>query len=99
MFLCVCLYRNVQSRESSSESAVINRLEYMKSTDITAWVTAKNVLGSAQSERSFFNTGHISKTCLLYISLNHAQFHQNVLALFEALYSTQCTYNSDDYYE
>lgn len=52
---------NVQSRESSSESAVINRLEYMKSTDITAWVTAKNVLGSAQSERSFFNTGHIKR--------------------------------------
>uniref|UniRef100_A0A672MKJ7 Interleukin-12 receptor subunit beta-2-like n=1 Tax=Sinocyclocheilus grahami TaxID=75366 RepID=A0A672MKJ7_SINGR len=42
-----------------SESAVINRRDYMKSTYTTAWVTAKNVLGSAQSERSFFNTGHI----------------------------------------
>ncbi|XP_016098473.1 interleukin-12 receptor subunit beta-2-like isoform X2 [Sinocyclocheilus grahami] len=50
---------NVKSRESSSESAVINRRDYMKSTYTTAWVTAKNVLGSAQSERSFFNTGHI----------------------------------------
>uniref|UniRef100_A0A671QVS1 Interleukin-12 receptor subunit beta-2-like n=1 Tax=Sinocyclocheilus anshuiensis TaxID=1608454 RepID=A0A671QVS1_9TELE len=50
---------NVKSRESSSESAVINRRDYVKSTYTTAWVTAKNVLGSAQSERSFFNTGHI----------------------------------------
>lgn len=52
---------NVKSRESRSESAVINRLEYMKSTYTTAWVTAKNVLGSAQSEKSFFNTGHIKR--------------------------------------
>uniref|UniRef100_A0A673MZ39 Interleukin-12 receptor subunit beta-2-like n=1 Tax=Sinocyclocheilus rhinocerous TaxID=307959 RepID=A0A673MZ39_9TELE len=52
---------NVKSRESSSESAVINRREYMKSTYTTAWVTAKNVLGSAQSERSSFNTGHIER--------------------------------------
>lgn len=65
VFVCVFIYRNVKSRESSIESAVINRLEYMKSTDTTAWVTAKNVLGSAQSGRSFFNTGHISESCLL----------------------------------
>uniref|UniRef100_A0A673MAR7 Interleukin-6 receptor subunit beta-like n=1 Tax=Sinocyclocheilus rhinocerous TaxID=307959 RepID=A0A673MAR7_9TELE len=52
---------NVKSRESSSESAVINRAEYMKSTYTTAWVTAKNVLGSAQSENSVFDTGHIKR--------------------------------------
>jgi len=46
---------------SDQENVVINRTEYMKSTDITAWVTAKNGLGSAQSEESVFNTGHISK--------------------------------------
>lgn len=72
--VCVFIYRNVKSRESSSESAVINRLEYMKSTDTTAWVTAKNVLGSAQSERFFFNTGHISKSCLLYCKPSLAFF-------------------------
>uniref|UniRef100_A0A673MAR2 Interleukin-6 receptor subunit beta-like n=1 Tax=Sinocyclocheilus rhinocerous TaxID=307959 RepID=A0A673MAR2_9TELE len=44
-----------------SESAVINRAEYMKSTYTTAWVTAKNVLGSAQSENSVFDTGHIKR--------------------------------------
>uniref|UniRef100_A0A673N071 Interleukin-12 receptor subunit beta-2-like n=1 Tax=Sinocyclocheilus rhinocerous TaxID=307959 RepID=A0A673N071_9TELE len=48
-------------RVGRSESAVINRREYMKSTYTTAWVTAKNVLGSAQSERSSFNTGHIER--------------------------------------
>ncbi|XP_052392534.1 interleukin-6 receptor subunit beta [Carassius gibelio] len=51
----------IKSRESSSESAVIKRTEYMKSTSTTAWVTAKNVLGSAQSEKSDFNTGHIKR--------------------------------------
>ncbi|XP_043091748.1 LOW QUALITY PROTEIN: interleukin 12 receptor, beta 2a, like [Puntigrus tetrazona] len=51
----------VKSTESSIDSAVINRRDYMKSTDITAWVTAKNELGSARSERSFFNTGHIKR--------------------------------------
>ncbi|XP_056127990.1 interleukin 12 receptor, beta 2a, like [Rhinichthys klamathensis goyatoka] len=50
---------NIKSRESDQENVVINRAEYMKSTDITAWVTAKNGLGSAQSEESVFNTGHI----------------------------------------
>ncbi|XP_077068010.1 interleukin 12 receptor, beta 2a, like [Siphateles boraxobius] len=50
---------NINSRESDQEDVVINRVEYMKSTDITAWVTVKNVLGSAQSEESVFNTGHI----------------------------------------
>uniref|UniRef100_A0A672R0V8 Interleukin-6 receptor subunit beta-like n=1 Tax=Sinocyclocheilus grahami TaxID=75366 RepID=A0A672R0V8_SINGR len=52
---------NVKSRESSSESAVINRAEYMKSAYTTAWVTAKNVLGSAQSENSVFDTGCIKR--------------------------------------
>ncbi|XP_059413613.1 interleukin 12 receptor, beta 2a, like [Carassius carassius] len=52
---------NIKYRESSSESAVIKRTEYMKSTSTTAWVTAKNVLGSAQSEKSDFNTGHIKR--------------------------------------
>nr|AKM20923.1 interleukin-12 receptor subunit beta-2-like X2 [Ctenopharyngodon idella] len=41
------------------ENAIIKRDEYIKSTDITAWVTAENVLGSALSEESVFNTGHI----------------------------------------
>ncbi|CAM4401566.1 unnamed protein product [Leuciscus chuanchicus] len=50
---------NINSRESDQENVVINREEYMKSTYITAWVTAKNGLGSAQSEESIFNTGHI----------------------------------------
>ncbi|ROL42943.1 Interleukin-6 receptor subunit beta [Anabarilius grahami] len=50
---------DIFSKESDKENAVINRAEYTKSTDITAWVTAKNVLGSAQSEESVFNTGHI----------------------------------------
>ncbi|XP_050961875.1 interleukin 12 receptor, beta 2a, like [Labeo rohita] len=50
---------NVQSRESNSESALIDREEYIKGTYITAWVTAKNVLGSAQSGMSQFNTDHI----------------------------------------
>ncbi|KAG1967190.1 interleukin-12 receptor subunit beta-2 [Pimephales promelas] len=49
----------INSRVSYQENVVINRTEYMKSTDITAWVTAKNGLGSAQSEESVFNTGHI----------------------------------------
>uniref|UniRef100_A0A8C2F7W7 Interleukin 12 receptor, beta 2a, like n=1 Tax=Cyprinus carpio TaxID=7962 RepID=A0A8C2F7W7_CYPCA len=52
---------NVKFVESSSESAVINRRDYMKETDTTAWVTAKNVLGSEQSDESFFNTGHIER--------------------------------------
>ncbi|KAK7168220.1 hypothetical protein R3I94_002309 [Phoxinus phoxinus] len=49
----------INSRESDEENVVITRAEYMKGPDITAWVTAKNVLGSAQSEESVFNTGHI----------------------------------------
>ncbi|KAK9978313.1 hypothetical protein ABG768_020069 [Culter alburnus] len=52
-------YGEVYSKESDKENAVITRDKYMKSTDITAWVTAENVLGSAQSEESVFNTGHI----------------------------------------
>ncbi|XP_052408173.1 interleukin-12 receptor subunit beta-2 [Carassius gibelio] len=51
----------VKSVESSSESAVINRLDYMKEADTTAWVTAKNILGSEQSEKSHFNTGNIER--------------------------------------
>uniref|UniRef100_A0A8C2AV84 Interleukin 12 receptor, beta 2a, like n=1 Tax=Cyprinus carpio TaxID=7962 RepID=A0A8C2AV84_CYPCA len=44
-----------------SDSAVIKRTEYMKSTYTTVWVTAENVLGSVQSEKSDFNTGHIKR--------------------------------------
>ncbi|KAL1277706.1 hypothetical protein QQF64_024379 [Cirrhinus molitorella] len=50
---------NIKSRESSSESALIDREEYIKSTDVSAWVTVKNMLGSAESEMTFFNTEHI----------------------------------------
>nr|AKM20924.1 interleukin-12 receptor subunit beta-2-like X1 [Ctenopharyngodon idella] len=52
-------FGDVYSRESDEENAIIKRDEYIKSTDITAWVTAENVLGSALSEESVFNTGHI----------------------------------------
>lgn len=62
----VFIFRDVYSRESDEENAIIKRDEYIKSTDITAWVTAENVLGSALSEESVFNTGHIGKSCLLY---------------------------------
>ncbi|XP_067237598.1 interleukin 12 receptor, beta 2a, like isoform X2 [Chanodichthys erythropterus] len=53
------VYGDVYSKESDKENAVITRDKYSKITDITAWVTAKNVLGSAESEESVFNTGHI----------------------------------------
>ncbi|XP_067314671.1 interleukin 12 receptor, beta 2a, like isoform X2 [Pseudorasbora parva] len=49
----------VYSRESDEENVVISRMEYMKNSVITAWVTAKNLLGSARSEEYSFNTGHI----------------------------------------
>lgn len=48
-----------KEEKSNENNAVINRASYMKNSDITAWVTAKNVLGSARSEESVFNTGHI----------------------------------------
>ncbi|XP_073689667.1 interleukin 12 receptor, beta 2a, like [Garra rufa] len=61
---------NVKSRETNSESALIEREEYIKSTYITAWVTAKNVLGSAESEISDFNTEHIKRPEPPY-NINH----------------------------
>ncbi|XP_051572112.1 interleukin-12 receptor subunit beta-2-like [Myxocyprinus asiaticus] len=61
---------NVNSRESDSDNGVIKRKEYMKNTDIKVWVTAKNPLGSAQSEESVFNTGHIIRPDAPYI-INH----------------------------
>ncbi|XP_051569673.1 interleukin-12 receptor subunit beta-2-like isoform X1 [Myxocyprinus asiaticus] len=61
---------NVNSRESDSENGVIKRAEYMKNTDIGVWVTAKNLLGSAQSEVSVFNTGYITRPDAPYIT-NH----------------------------
>ncbi|XP_051995422.1 interleukin-12 receptor subunit beta-2-like isoform X2 [Xyrauchen texanus] len=60
----------VDSRESDSDNGVIKRAEYMKNTDIKVWVTAKNLLGSAQSEESVFNTGHITRPDTPYI-INH----------------------------
>lgn len=51
----------VNSAESDCESAIINRDKYTKSTPITVWVTARNVLAYAWSEESVFNTGHIRR--------------------------------------
>ncbi|NP_001352715.1 interleukin 12 receptor, beta 2a, like precursor [Danio rerio] len=52
---------NVNSAESDCEMAIINRDKYTKGTQMTVWVTARNVLGYARSEESVFNTGHIRR--------------------------------------
>ncbi|XP_056309273.1 interleukin 12 receptor, beta 2a, like [Danio aesculapii] len=52
---------NVNSAEGGCESAIIIRAKYTKGTQTTVWVTARNLLGHAQSEISVFNTGHIKR--------------------------------------
>ncbi|TRY91423.1 hypothetical protein DNTS_018793 [Danionella cerebrum] len=60
----------ITSRESDDSSVVISRLDYMKSSQMTAWVTARNLLGDAQSEESDFDTEHIIRPEPPF-SLNH----------------------------
>lgn len=61
----IFLYRrSVNFRESENEHAIIKRAEYTEDAHIKVWVTARNVLGTANSQEHEFNTGHISKSLL-----------------------------------
>ncbi|XP_056609864.1 interleukin 12 receptor, beta 2a, like isoform X2 [Triplophysa dalaica] len=50
---------SVNFRESEKEHAIIKRAEYTEDAHIKVWVTARNVLGTANSKEHEFNTGHI----------------------------------------
>lgn len=49
----------IRSRVSENEHCVIKRSEYEKCNEMTVWVTARNVLGTTQSQEFEFNTGRI----------------------------------------